>query len=67
MTSAAPVPAGAVAVIEVDESIVKTAGLAAVRRKSTPVAPVNPVPVMVTSVPPAAGPMAGLTPVTVGP
>jgi hypothetical protein len=32
----------------------------------TPVAPVNPVPVMVTLVPPAVGPLLGLIDVTVG-
>ena len=40
--------------------------VAAVVPKSTAVAPVNPVPVIVTGVPPAAGPLFGLTPVTVG-
>lgn len=34
--------------------------------KSTAVAPVNPVPVIVTSVPPPGGPAAGLMPITVG-
>ena len=40
--------------------------VAAVVPKSTAVAPVNPVPVIVTAVPPAAGPLFGLMPVTVG-
>ena len=40
--------------------------VAAVVPKSTAVAPVKPVPVIVTLVPPAAGPAVGLTPVTVG-
>ena len=40
--------------------------VAAVVPKSTVVAPVKPVPVMVTNVPPAAGPLLGLIPVTVG-
>ena len=40
--------------------------VAAVAPKSTAVAPVKPVPVIVTDVPPATGPLVGLTPVTVG-
>ena len=40
--------------------------VAAVVPKSTAVAPVKPVPVIVTNVPPAAGPLVGLRPVTVG-
>ena len=39
---------------------------AAVAPKLTALAPVNPVPVMVTEVPPVVGPEFGLTPVTVG-
>ena len=39
---------------------------AATPAKVTLVAPVNPVPVMVTAVPPAFGPEFGLTPVTAG-
>ena len=57
-------PAGLVAVIcvgRVDATLV-----AAVVPKSTAVAPVKPVPVIVTEVPPVKGPAAGLTPVTVG-
>ncbi len=50
--------------IEVSELTVKL--VAALAPKSTAVAPVNPVPVMVTDVPPAAGPVFGLTAVTVG-
>ena len=38
----------------------------AVEPKSTAVAPVKPVPLTVTKVPPAAGPLVGLTLVTVG-
>ena len=38
----------------------------AVSPKSTAVAPVKSVPVIVTEVPPAAGPLVGLRPVTVG-
>ncbi len=37
-----------------------------VRPEVTAVAPVNPVPVIVTVVPPVLGPEVGLTPVTVG-
>ena len=40
---------------------------AAFEPKSTAVAPVNPVPVMVTEVPPPGGPVLGLIPVTIGP
>ena len=40
--------------------------VAAVAPKLTAVAPVKPVPVMVTEVPPASGPAVGLTAVTVG-
>lgn len=59
--------AGEVAVICVSETMVKLAAL--VEAKLTPVvamASAKPVPVMVTSVPPAIGPATGLTPVTVG-
>ena len=55
---------GAVAVIVVSLTTVKL--VAAVVPKSTAVAPVKPVPVIVTKVPPAAGPLVGLRPVTVG-
>ena len=54
---------GAVAVIEVGLVTVK---LAADAPNRTAVAPVKSVPVTVTRVPPAVGPLAGLTPVTVG-
>ncbi len=50
--------------IWVSESTVKVA--AGVEPKSTAVAPVKSVPVMVTVVPPAVGPAVGLTAVTVG-
>jgi hypothetical protein len=56
--------AGDVAVIDVALLTVKV--VAAVAPKSTAVAPVKFVPVMVTDVPPAAGPLLGLTFVTVG-
>ena len=55
VTSTTPAaPAGLVAVIWVSELTVKL--LAATVPKSTAVAPVKPVPVIVTVVPPAAGP-----------
>jgi hypothetical protein len=58
VTSTVPVPAGDVAVICVAEFTVKLA--AAVAPKFTAVAPVKPVPVIVTDVPPAAGPEVGV-------
>lgn len=65
MTSTVPADsAGLTAVIDV--SLFTVSDLAAVVPKSTPVAPVKPVPVMVTEVPPAVDPDDGLTPVTVG-
>ena len=63
-TSTVPVPAGLSAVIEV--SLTTVIFVAAVAPKSTAVAPVNPVPVIVTRVPPATGPLVGLRAVTVG-
>ena len=56
--------AGEVAVIWVFESTVNEA--AAVAPKATAVAPVKPVPVMTTDVPPAVGPEVGATELTVG-
>src|SRR4051794_17390515 len=56
--------AGAVAVMLVALSTVNDA--AAVAPKSTSVAPVKPVPVIVTDVPPVVGPAVGVTLVTVG-
>ena len=50
--------------IEVSFTTVKF--VAAVVPKSTAVAPVKPVPVIVTDVPPAVEPLVGLMPVTVG-
>ena len=64
VTSWVPVPAGAVAVIEVPDFTVKV--VAVVVPKSTADTAVNPVPVTVTEVPPAAGPAVGLIFVTVG-
>ncbi len=60
---AAP-PAGETTVIEVAEPTVKL--VAGVEPKSTALAPVKPVPVMMTDGPPASGPATGLTPLTVG-
>ena len=58
-------PAGAVAVMEVAE--LTTTLAAALAPKLTAVDPLtNPVPVRVTTVPPATGPLVGLRPVTVG-
>ena len=59
-----PACAGATAEIWVAELTVKL--VAAVPPKDTAVAPVKLVPVIVTCVPPASGPEAGLRPVTVG-
>ena len=58
------VPGGAVAVMEPAEFTVNV--LAGIPPKLTVLAPVNDAPVMVTTVPPAAGPLAGATPLTVG-
>ena len=54
VTSTVPVPAGEVAEIEV--ALLTTTPVAALAPKCTAVAPVNPVPVIVTLVPPAVGP-----------
>jgi len=65
VTSIAPTaPAGLVAVMLV--ALITVTLVAATPPKLTPVAPVKFVPVIVTLVPPAAGPLAGLTEVTVG-
>ena len=63
-TSITPEPAGAVAVMDVDELNVKL--VAGVAPKLTAVTPVKLVPVMVTAVPPACGPEPGAMAVTVG-
>ena len=63
VTLTVPVPAGAVAVIDVALLTVK---LAVVDPNFTTVAPVKSVPVRVTEVPPEAGPLAGDSAVTVG-
>jgi hypothetical protein len=59
-----PTPGGLVAMIDVAELTVKTEAL--VEPNLTDVAPVKPVPVIITDVPPAAGPLLGSTLVTVG-
>ena len=64
VTFTIPVPGGLSAVIEVSLTTVKF--VAGVVPKSTAVAPVKPVPVMVTNVPPDAGPDDGLMLVTTG-
>ena len=56
--------AGLVALIELDELTVTP--VAAEAPKSTAVAPVKPLPGIVTDVPPAVDPVFGLTPETVG-
>ena len=65
MTSTRPaVPAGDGTVISVADTTVKpVAGLVP---KWTALAPVNPVPPMLTEVPPEAGPTTGLTELTAG-
>ena len=64
VTSTMPVPGGLSAVIWVSLTIVKF--VAAVVPKSTAVAPVNPAPLSITSVPPAAVPLIGLKPRSMG-
>ena len=65
VTSTVPAPAGAeTAVTEVAEVTVKLA--AAAGPKLAPVAALNPVPVMVTEVPPARGPDTGVMALTAG-
>ncbi len=64
LTSTVPVPAGEVAVIEVALLTVTLAAGAA--PKLTTAARVKPVPVIVTLVPPDAGPVVGLRLVTLG-
>lgn len=65
-TSTGPevVVVGDAAVMDVGEFTVKL--VASIDPKATAVAPVNPVPVMATDVPPAIGPEAGESPVTTG-
>jgi hypothetical protein len=66
VTSTTPTAwAGAVTVIEVSEFTVKL--VAAAVPKWMALAPVKPLPLIVTTVPPPLGPVAGVTPVTTGP
>ena len=65
VTSTVPtLPAGEVAVIEVEETTVTPVAAVAPNFTLAPLA--KPVPVIVTLVPPAVEPLVGLTPVTVG-
>lgn len=64
-TAPAAVAAGAAVVIEVSLLMVKLAALTL--PNFTAVAPLKPVPVIATEVAPPAGPLVGLTAVTVGP
>ena len=64
VTSTVPEPAGLVAVIDV--ALFTVTPVAAVPPNATVAPDAKPVPEMVTGVPPAAGPLAGLTPDTVG-
>src|SRR5450759_5373907 len=64
VTSTVPAPGGEIAVIELSESTVKLDAL--VEPNLTTVAPVNLAPVMVTEVPPVAGPVVGVNAVIVG-
>ena len=64
VTCTMPEPAGEVAVICVSDFTVTSVALAV--PNLTPVAPVNPVPVIVTVVAPAVGPLVGEMDVTVG-
>ncbi len=57
VTWTVPLPAGESAVISVSETTFTL--VAAFEPKSTAVAPVKPVPVMVTGVPPPGGPLSG--------
>src|SRR5262249_52427134 len=64
MTSTWPTPAGEVQVMVV--AFMTTTLVAALPPKETVAPATKPVPVIVTAVPPAAGPLLGLTDVTVG-
>jgi hypothetical protein len=64
VTATVPLPAGLVAVICVSETTVTA--LARVAPNPTDVAPVNPLPITVTVVPPPAPPLVGLIAVTTG-
>jgi hypothetical protein len=65
VTSTVPVPAGDVAVIEVPPALTVNE-VAAVAPNITAVAPLKLTPAIVTEVPPRAGPLFGVTVVTVG-
>jgi len=65
VTWTVPLPAGLIAVIWMSLSTVMC--IAAVAANETPVAPVKPEPVIVTVVPPPAGPLAGPILDTIGP
>jgi hypothetical protein len=65
VTSWTPLPAGLTTVTELALTTVTLVAGAVPKR--TAVAPVKPVPMIATEVPPAAGPDVGLRPVTVGP
>ena len=64
VTSTLPIPAGEVAAIDV--ALLTVNVVATTPPNLTAVAPVKLLPVMVTGVPPAAGPLAGEIEVTVG-
>ena len=64
MTSTVPVPAGELAVMEVELFTLKV--VAALLPNFTTLAPVKLVPLTVTEVPPPCGPADGFTAVTVG-
>ncbi len=64
VTSTVPLPAGAVAVSWLVDCSVTAVAATLPKATAAPLAKF--VPVIVTVVPPAAGPAAGLTPVTVG-
>ena len=66
VTFTVPVPAGAVTVSEAPPAATTIEVPGFPVPKSTAVAPVKPVPETVTVLVPAAGPLVGLTPVTVG-
>jgi hypothetical protein len=67
VTSTVPVPAGLVALQLVAEAQLTLVAAAVPKRAIVAPGPVaNPVPVIVTAVPPPAGPLAGATLVTVG-
>ena len=64
VTSTVPLPAGEVAISSLSSTTTKLGE--ALEPKSTLVAPVKLVPIMVTDVPPVVGPLVGETAVTVG-